>query len=837
MKGMNIRCVLAAAVAAVASHALPAADRIAEIVFDEQPKEQGMRFLREYCQPEQVEVNGEKVWAWKFYAGSYPDQMWTHDARFELTDPAFKNGAMPVIRGEIEYLHTSDTTFDIFVDTGDGVKSCGCIWGASREFRTLKFTCDNTFFGCRGKVDKGGNFDLQAKAYNSPIFIRRIRLVGMDLDDSPDFSRLLRVAFVHAPNRRVAYFDRSEQVRLVHRFSNHARVAFKGAAAIRYEDLGGRLLAEAKREITVPANAEADIAFDFDAGTLPLGVYFTRLKVVPAGEEKPCIEREGSFALGASAKFRRPERGEFLYGADLTYGHAPRIPELIDWAKLMGVNIIRYGVDRGNEDLYVRDALRLRADGIETVAICDVSKIDDHDRFCLEQEDINAFCQRYCRKAHPPYWELGNEPDLSFFFPVGIIRYLEGFYMMRDAIKEADPKTMVMNGGVANVPFSDESKERTRLFMERIKPEKIDYIAYHAHGPGYIAERDNLNKLLAHAEKYGKTGLPYCDTETGVAVSGRDEKLLQASTCVQKFMHALEHRQPFLLWFRLLFEEQNSYGNLFTPQEPRPVVLAYRSMVTRLRDFDFAGRVELQDDAVKVFLFRERKGGRRRVAVCWTEKPEIGAVILSRANGFASALLYDLFGNARTVSADAGRFAVEVSPVPVYLTWSDAASGERVSAEIGARTEEKVAAGELVLDGSSVENFFLCEPDVSRYWKGADDLSAIVTARYTDGDAVKVVVTVRDSKHRPPSAALGPKGDFVEVRDAEGHVFKAALDAAKKTLTAGGGITKIRKEKESSLVYELTLPAGVAMPLTVDVHDDDFGAPKQHAFGRVSAVK
>ena len=645
--------------------AAPAADKVAEIVFDREPKEIGLTFLREHCQPEEVDVGGKKVWAWKFWAGSYPKMLWVHDARFVFTDPAFKNGRMPVVKGEIEYLHTSDTSFEAFLDTADGVKNCGGKWGSSKEFRTMTFKTDKAVFKTGGTVEKGGAFDIQAKACNSAIYIRRIKVVGVDQIESPDFSQLLRVEDVASPGRDLFVFRAGDEAKTVYTLANLARVAFTGEARFTLETHDGKVLKEEKKAVTIPATGKGTIAFTAPTAGLKKSVYFTRLALTGKGETEPCLVREGSFALASPAKLRGAEKGEFLYGLDACFGFQGDHPELLKWAKFMGVNVMRYGIDSRNEDKYAADILDLRKNGIEVVAITDGAKVADHDTFVREQEEIEKFLKRFARRVHPPFWELGNEPDLPFFFRAGIPRYMEGYYRMYDAIKSVDPKAMVSNGGIANAPHVKESPLNTRDFFELLDPTRIDYVAYHAHGRGYAAEHSALSRMKENAQRAGKRGLKYADTETGVMSPGRDADLLQASTCVQKFVCAQENGLPYMLWFRLYFKgDEEAYGNLVSYREPKPVVLAYRSLVERLRDFAFDRRLDTGADGVKAFLFAERKNGARRVAVCWRDGS--GTLDLARLKLPASAKGYDIFGNELD---DLAAAAESLAFTPIYVAW------------------------------------------------------------------------------------------------------------------------------------------------------------------------
>ena len=207
--------------------------------------------------------------------------------------------------------------------------------------------------------------------------------------------------------------------------------------------------------------------------------------------------------------------------------------------------------------------------------------------------------------------------------------------------------------------------------------------------------------------------------------------------------------------------------------------------------------------------------------MCWSDSP--GSLSLEGSFGFA--VRCDIFGNAKELAGDS-RIGLRVSSVPVYIEW---AGGIPAKAQFE-YIEPPESRGALVLGEASIDNYFVKEPDGSRYWQGKDDLSARAAARQTES-GFQLAIVVRDSRHVAPEAALGPGGDFAEIADAKGRVFKAGC-AADGSVFASGCLVKVRRdESRGETRYTFELPSETSFPLAIAVHDDDWGEPKQKAQG------
>ncbi|MEI9997761.1 MAG: hypothetical protein WDO13_00585 [Verrucomicrobiota bacterium] len=319
------------------------------------------------------------------------------------------------------------------------------------------------------------------------------------------------------------------------------------------------------------------------------------------------------------------------------------------------------------------------------------------------------------------FYELGNEPDLHFFYPGSMADYLAAFYSMRQAIKDgaaqaglSDKDTLVYNGGLAFV--HPEGGRRSRELVALLDPTKIDAIAYHGHGPGIAAERNAWERLHDELVKDNKGGLVQVETESGLMASDREGSLAQARTVVEKMVYAESKGEPTLMFFRLFMGGgESAYSMTENLVEPRPSVLSYREMVERLRHFrfiktlDFSGKSKISD--ADGFLFAEQNAQGawtgRKVVVAFCEKPHQADVRVQMAPAGVTcreAGVYDMFGNASPVDNVIGNVApLALRPDPVYLAWNSSNSPDTIEAT---PAPIQILSLDPLLEGASTEARF-----------------------------------------------------------------------------------------------------------------------------------
>ena len=805
-----------------------AARPTAEIVFDREPQERGMTFSRKFAEPSVVKTGGKDLPCWKVKRGGDPGKGWMRMLCLSVTDKRFRNGKMPIVDCEIEYVHTTQTSVEVLADTDRGVVRSGGRWGASPDVRKIAFSLDDARFSGAGRQADGvAGFDICIQAANGDWWIRRITLTGVDRSDNPDFDRLLAVAETHPTDRKVFYYAAGERAGVGTRIANKALVPFAGEIMFAVTSRNGEKLFARKDRVDIAAGQVADFKWEFSTEGWRKGVCDYAFEIRRDGVGwVAVVSRRGTIGLGSSSRMRKARAGEFRYGLDIRLGRSDNNPELMEWVRLLGVDLVRHGVDPGKEKEARETIQGFRRNGVEMLAVLDVPKDADEEAFERNLIRTCKFAGDLARDLHPPYWELGNEPDLPFFFPAGMMRYLDGLHPLYSSIKNADKRAVVSNGGLANASHRPESGVRVAEFFRVFDTNRIDRVAYHAHGPGAKAERTALEKLQAVARKAGRGDLAWVDTETGVAAKGPEQEMVQAATCVQKFVTVQSMGHPYMIWFRLLFEHPDSYGCLLTPRDPRPAVLAYRNCVEKLRGLSCAGSVPCDDRNARVYRFCGDSGRDMLVAWCEAdEKSDSTGVLRIESDEKVAVKAVDLFGNGVAPRSCGARtvFALAFEPVFVgvsggkasYTAARESRSPEDVAEKVVWVNGDPAAMAEsdllkveptAVIGERDVSNPYLAEPDASKWWRGEQDLSARLWASRI-GEEVHL---------------------FVKVRDDEicaGDVIKVEVDGQ----PAGARLRSVRRVATESLIYRLVVDWRNASRLKVIIIDEDNGIVKQSA--------
>lgn len=120
-----------------------------------------------------------------------------------------------------------------------------------------------------------------------------------------------------------------------------------------------------------------------------------------------------------------------------------------------------------------------------------------------------------------------------------------------------------------------------------------------------------------------------------------------------------------------------------------------------------------------------------------------------------------------------------------------------------------------ILGSDTVDNFWVKEPDQSRWYRGEKDLSAGVWL-CEDGEGLVLMIAVTDDKH-----TAGDNAHLV-IADESGKVLFAA---------AGAELKSVRREAETLTFYQVSFPKTVVQErpfkVSVQVNDDDGGYLKQ----------
>lgn len=627
------------------------------IVFDREPAAAGLSFDRNRVQPREIELRGGRLAVWTAVQGSDPQRGYGRMLRLRVDDERFRAARMPVVDIEVRFHQAARAGVELWADTAAGMRQVVRLWGGDASLRTMSCRIDDARFAADDGVD------LRLLSSTGDLSIRSISILGYDRM-RPQWPRLLRSEAVRG-DREAFLFAADEAVSLDLPLSNLALVPFAGTweASLLRPDGGPSWSAAGRLEVAPGETGLLPLRTRMSA---PYGVHQLRVSV-HAGDGTLAAARTVALGAAASASpLPKASPGSFLYGLDVRNGEIHTRPAYLAWLDALGIDIVRGGaaLERLHEAMPV-----FRARRVQVMAMADIRWQADEARRSEETRRLAALAEATAR-AHPDllWWELGNEPDLTGFYAGPIEAYIASANTVAAAVRRGNPAARTMNGGLAF--HGRDSIERARRLIERFADGGFDGIAYHGHGPGAAAERQALERLRAAMDDHGLRPGFIIDTETGVAAVAKPaQELVQARTAVQKLVYGQAEGLPMMFWFRLHFEHPDGYGNVVAddPRQPRPVVLALRSLVERLRDLRCAGRLDLGGRALAAYAFASADGRERRL-VLWSEDgAERTLAFTLGAEG--AVLSHDLFGNQETMASHGGITTVDAGPDPAILSW------------------------------------------------------------------------------------------------------------------------------------------------------------------------
>ncbi len=650
----------------------------------EQPKAVGMWFDATGVESTTIEVDGRQERCFAARNGSAPTVPWARSLRCTLTDQRFREGRMPLVDVEVTYILRAWSGIDLMADLKDGSRRVGSAW-MSQTWKTERFRLDDAFFAARdnGNADSAcpsDGYDLRLNGYSEDLFIKSIKVIGYDLDKDVNWQRAFTLADVTADGHEVFAFTQGP-AKLNYLLRNKAHLPVQLAWSAHLSDLDGNGLQHRTGTVSVTPSSDLAVPMTMDLSVLPLGVYYLDFAATMLGADKPLITRAGKIAIiSATTTLGKAAPGTFLYAlnADTT------TPAALAWYAIMGVDLLRGGAI--NAGTSPEDALKvaelLGRQGVQVMPMIDPPSAGDMRNAVLTPMDpgkraaaladltknLQAKAKAVAGKV--TYWELGNEPDLLFFYRGPMEEYADSFRQMRAAIKAGDPKAQVMNGGLCF--FGPDGDRRARELVSLLKPDEIDLWAIHGHGLGAEAERFAYQRIRTELEKHpGTARLPVCETESGATAERHDTTQLrvQARTCTQKLVYAQSVGMPFFTWFNL-YMGGDAWESVEGARDPKPVVVAYRNTVERLRGFRFTKLVDLGQSGVEAYLFAR---GQDKVLVAWNNEPGLIDlnVQLDRAGAaIAKATQHDIYGNPAKPRLAGVIATITVGPDSTYLAWT-----------------------------------------------------------------------------------------------------------------------------------------------------------------------
>ena len=661
-----------------------AGERDIFLVLEREPFGRGIELVRKQVEPVRVESRGRKVDAWAARAGS-SELAWGRALRFNVTDPRYRAGAMPSLDLDLSFRQPANTGIRVFMDTDGGPREIASAWGWSPNFKRAGASVNDAHLGARKHDAKMketlDGLDLRINSYDQDLAIRHVFIRGHARSGPElDWRRMLVFEDVTAAGRPVFAFARGAGDVLRHHLWNNAleRVSLNEIFELR--DWDGRVLDRRTSRFALGAGVRQTSEYRLDTTGRPNGIYrleWTLRREGASEGEAPLITRTTNLAIAGVTELPKARDGDFLYGLDVQLGRIDRNPRLLEWTRFMGADIVRglgQGASAANPGR-VRDTLKVFADYGLRAMFLEVPPAYDADagKRKAANEKLARQLEEMAReqRGRITYYELGNEPDLTFFYPGPMSGYIESYEAMARAIKRGNPDAVVMNGGLCF--FGAEGNRRAREFVQKVDPTTIDAWAYHAHGPGVASEREGLERMRRTAREFGKEeGKLFIGTESGVAARTDEQQWMQARTVVQKMVYAQSEAMPLFFYFRLYMTGGDGpYTMLEDHKQPRPSVLAYHTMVGALRGLRFREKVDLGANGAEAYLFASIDGARHAL-VAWhnrdasvTRNLELGP-----RGAVAKVRRVDLMGNASAAQLlEDNVAATEIGADPVFLLW------------------------------------------------------------------------------------------------------------------------------------------------------------------------
>ncbi len=652
--------------------AMVATDEYAFILFDQEPVVRGMEFRRDHIGAQEITTHGLKRWIWKAGYQSHP-QGWWHSVYATLTDPAFQHGKAPVADVTAQIVHRSDAPFSLSADTatGGGVVATG--WGSrgpgyneDPPWKNLTAHLDDALFN--HTAHPGGSpdahltdgCDIRYNACTADGEIRSLVVRRYRRDGNVDWTRLLRSLGVDCGKDRYVFAPGST-IDAKLKLANRAGIPFTAQADVVLVDYLDKELWKRRLPVVIKPDSEGALSIPIDGKGLPLGVYTLRVDI------GGLVKTETYVAFCDETPIPKATEGAFLYGTDV--GFHWNESWKMDWVDFIGFDMVRNCAANWDDQELDKAISELKRRGLRSHIMIQSGWNPDPAKRAAENARLAAGIAKVAKEHgdYLKYYELGNEPDLPFFYAGDTTSYAEGYSILWQAIKANDADTVVLNGGLCF--HGKDGWERAHEIVAKLPAEQVDAWAYHGHGPGAGAERNAWNRQDKAVTEVGKGGRDYIETESGFAAFDPPNRRRQAQTMVEKFVFAQSKKMPFFLWFAL-YTTDWGYTCIERDHEPRPVMLAARTMTKLLKGLAWKDELDLkaQDAEAHLFASANPADGRRGL-VLWSDRGEITRTI-AIGPGCSGLTRTDLFGNAvPQVEAAPGLIQVAFAADPVFITW------------------------------------------------------------------------------------------------------------------------------------------------------------------------
>ena len=574
------RAQTATAPATPATPATPAGTDTIEVIFDKKPIERGLSFDRAGVKAGTLALPDGPVNAWVAKSSIVPGKGWMRSFRFKVTDPRFQNGKRPAVDVEVVYYLENNVQLDARADTNRGSRRVGGGGGKAKTWKTARYTLDDAFFGARSYPDDElgtSGFDLRINTTNGELWLKSVKIIGYNPAKDVDWNRLLQLRNARAQTPGgVLAFTRGKGRQLSFELQSNATVARPLRYEARISGYDNRVRFQKKGELTVAPSSAAQLELALDTTDWPLGPYDGSMAFfLDEKSTEPILSEEFRVGVVSDTVLPKARAGDYLFGLDAgnTYNIEVHDATALAYYRLMGVDVLRDvfsdGSARDVEDAGASLQL-LGREELQAGIMVSPPKKSGEAALAQVTAQLEEMARLYAGKGPGKlyFWELGNEPDLTGFYAGTMPEYIAAMTAMSDAIKRgagAQP-TAVMNGGLSFAGTG--GKRRSAEFIAGVPADKIDLLAYHAHGPGIETERKSWLRTKALIDERGM-GWNLIDTESGYSGHNRNGKQLQAATVVEKKRLRAIGRNADALFFPALQKRQRQRRSVQPDRQPR----------------------------------------------------------------------------------------------------------------------------------------------------------------------------------------------------------------------------------------------------------------------------
>ncbi len=251
---------------------------VLQVMFGQQPTEQGLSFDRSVPHYAAIAVNGKDTDAWVTEKGTPPGPGWLKSFRFHVTDPHFQKGGRPVVEFEVTAYVPKPGTISMQADTAEGNKRILDVWHQGKAWEIYRIPIDNAFFGARpdaaGEKFPLAGFDFSISSSGAALYLQSVRLAGYDTEHDVVWSKCLKVEGISTDGPGgILIWPKAPKQKLSITVQNFARVPAHFHYRLQITGYDDKAVLVQDGKLDLNGGASSPLAWPVDTSTWPLGPY------------------------------------------------------------------------------------------------------------------------------------------------------------------------------------------------------------------------------------------------------------------------------------------------------------------------------------------------------------------------------------------------------------------------------------------------------------------------------------------------------------------------------------------------------------------------------------